>query len=159
MENPGKHCPISQVGHVLELILGCRSDSQCTSSESKWGFDLTSLRNPPTSLPDLRGNRMPGQLGQSLAPAHLSLAPLSAPGALCCCLASPGPTLLSLEMQPLYRISILSHLPWPMPHFLFLYAATIKDPWRWGLVRVRFHLPQAAVPITLVFTSMFVSNA
>lgn len=84
MENLGEHCPrVLSLGSVLELILGHRSDSQCTSCESRWSFDLPSLLNPPISLMAVKDNLMPGQLGQglALATAQLSLAPLPSPGA------------------------------------------------------------------------------
>ena len=85
VENLGKHSPIPWVVRVLESILGHGSKRQFTSWKSKWGFDHNFTTEPSNFSTDLIGNLMPGQLGQGLASAQLSLPCLYAPGALLVC--------------------------------------------------------------------------
>lgn len=114
MGNLRKHSPRPTAlwGSALELSLGHRADSQCSSCESKWGFDLDF-----TSLLDLGGNLMPGQLGggPGTCPAFLGSSPCSWCSLPAC--GIPRPASFSPERQPLRGISVLPHLPWAQASF------------------------------------------
>lgn len=62
-----------------------RDSSPAESQNGVLILTLILTPNPPIFLLDLSGNLMPGQLGQGLASAQLSLPCLYAPGALLVC--------------------------------------------------------------------------
>ena len=108
---------------------------------------ITSPPNPPIFLLDLIGNLMPGQRGQGLASAQLSLPCLSAPGALLVCDLRWTSLLFTGDVAFMKDLSPHPLFQWVHATFSLSVCCHIQDSWWWGLIWVR-SCPPPGCPVS-----------